>query len=104
MVDKIIDPNVAARAYSSSMNIPTKAVPVQESTGVSFQDFMTGAAEKSIETMKMGETMQARGITGQADITQVVQAVTNSELTLQTIVALRDRMVSAYKEIMSMPI
>ena len=104
MVDKIIDPNIAARAYSNSSSIPTKNIPTQDTGGVSFQDFMSDAVEKSIDTMKMGETMQARAITGQADITEVVQAVTDSELTLQTIVALRDRMVSAYQEIMRMPI
>ena len=65
---------------------------------------MTDAIEQSIDTMKTGETMQARGIAGQADITEVVQAVTDSELTLQTIISLRDRMVSAYQEIMRMPI
>lgn len=104
MVDKIIDPNIAARAYTNTSSIPTAKIPTQDTGGVSFQDFMSDAVESSIDTMKMGETMQARAITGQADITEVVQAVTNSELTLQTIVALRDRMVSAYQEIMRMPI
>ncbi|MAE50440.1 MAG: flagellar hook-basal body complex protein FliE [Micavibrio sp.] len=104
MVDKIIDPTVAARAYNSSSSLPTKNIPTSNTGGVSFQDFMTDAIEQSIDTMKTGETMQARGIAGQADITEVVQAVTDSELTLQTIISLRDRMVSAYQEIMRMPI
>ncbi len=34
----------------------------------------------------------------------VVQAVSNAELTLQTVVAVRDRVVNAYQEIMRMPI
>ena len=48
--------------------------------------------------------MSAMAVTGEADITDVVQAVTSAELTLQTVVAVRDRMISAYQEIMRMPI
>ena len=103
-MDKLIDPNLAARAYTNSSSIPTKNIPVQNDEGVSFKDFMKGSIEESIDTMKTGEKMQAKAITGEADMTEVVQAVTASELTLQTIVSLRDRMVSAYQEIMRMPI
>lgn len=110
MVDRIIDPNLAARAYSNmssmpvSASMPTKDVPTLDNKGVSFGEYMKDSVAESIQVMKHGETMQARAVTGQADITEVVQAVTNAELTLQTIVAVRDRMISAYKEIMSMPI
>ncbi len=104
MVDKIMDPNIAARAYTSSSNIPTKSIPASNEGGVSFQQYMTDSISDSIDTMKHGETMQARAVTGQADITEVVQAVTNAELTLQTIVSIRDRMISAYQDIMRMPI
>lgn len=105
MVDKIVDPNFAARAYGQSANIPVKNIPVQGNEGgVSFGQFMEDAAAKSIDTIHTGEKMQGRAVTGEADLTDVVQAVTDMELTVQTIVALRDRMVSAYQEIMRMPI
>lgn len=104
MIDKMIDPNIAARAYGQSASIPTKNVPSLDDGGVSFSKFMEDSIANSIDTMKAGETMQARAITGEADITDVVKAVTDSELTLQTIVSIRDRMVSAYQEIMRMPI
>ena len=104
MVDKIIDPNIAARAYTNTSSIPTRNIPSQNTGGVSFQQFMEDSIADSIDTMKTGEKMQARAVTGEADMTEVVQAVTDSELTLQTIVSIRDRMVSAYQEIMRMPI
>ena len=54
--------------------------------------------------MKASEVVGARAITGDAKLTEVLEAVTDAEVTLQTIVSLRDRMVSAYQEIMRMPI
>jgi flagellar hook-basal body complex protein FliE len=37
-------------------------------------------------------------------VTDVVTAVTNAEVALDTVVAVRDRVISAYQEIMRMPI
>lgn len=102
MIDKIIDPNIAASAYANSSNIARGGIGTDG--GVKFSDFLEDKAQESLETMKASETMSAKAITGDADLTQVVEAVTAAEVTLQTVVALRDRMVSAYQEIMRMPI
>ena len=48
------------------------------------------------------ETMQA--VQGKGDIVDVVTAVAESEVALETLVSVRDRMISAYEEIMRMPI
>jgi flagellar hook-basal body complex protein FliE len=104
MVDKIMDPNIAARAYGQTSRIPVANIPTQQSGGTSFKDFVEDSIAKSIDTMKTGEKTQARAVTGEADLAEVVQAVTDSELTLQTIVAVRDKLISAYQEIMRMPI
>jgi flagellar hook-basal body complex protein FliE len=49
-----------------------------------------------------GQAMAAAG--GKADLVDVVTAVAESETALQTLVAVRDRVISAYEEIMRMPI
>ena len=54
--------------------------------------------------MKAGEQMSARAVTGEASLPEVVQAVNAAELTLSTVVAVRDRLITAYQEIMRMPI
>ena len=46
--------------------------------------------------------MQA--IKGTADMQDVVMAVSNAETALQTVVAVRDKVVTAYQEILQMPI
>lgn len=105
MVDKIIDPNVALNAYSNTAKIGGKSAGGEgESGNVSFSDFLREKTAESIKTMKAGEQMSAKAVTGEANLTDVVQAVNAAELTLQTVVAVRDRMIGAYQEIMRMPI
>lgn len=101
-MDRVIDPNVAANAYTNSQNIPTKKVPGGDD-GVTFSDFLRDGVRDSIGDLRGGEKMSAMAVTGEADLVDVVQAVTNAEVTLNTVVAIRDRMVSAYQEILRMP-
>ena len=44
------------------------------------------------------------GIAKQAELADVITAVSNAEVTLQTVVAIRDRVIQAYQDIMRMPI
>lgn len=107
MSGPIVDPNIAINAYNNTRNIGNNVQSGSDngkSGGVSFSDFMRDNVEKSIEVMRTSEEMSAKAVTGEADLTDVVAAVTNAELTLQTVVSIRDRMVSAYQEILRMPI
>ncbi|MCK5284844.1 MAG: flagellar hook-basal body complex protein FliE [Alphaproteobacteria bacterium] len=102
-IDKIIDPNVVINAYSKGSNIAKSGV-VASNDGVSFSDFLRQEVTDSIDTLKTGEKISAKAVTGEADLISVVEAVTAAELTLQTVVSVRDRLISAYQEIMRMPI
>jgi len=111
---KIVDPSFAANAYRANQNMTQNVISGGDETdttsgagdsgGVSFADFMKSEAAEAINTVRDSETMSAAAVTGDANLTDVVQAVTDAELTLQTVVAIRDRMISAYQDIMSMPI
>jgi flagellar hook-basal body complex protein FliE len=94
---------LAANTYANALNT-AKGAGVTSSDKVSFGDLVETAAKDSIDTLKEGEKMSANAVTGNATLTDVVEAVTAAELTLQTVVAVRDRMLSAYQEIMRMPI
>ncbi len=108
----MIDPSTAINAYSSSMKIAQGAKGAGEtdsgessgSGGVTFSDFLKDKASESVDTLQKSEEMSAKAVTGEADITDVVQAVSAAEITLQTVVSVRDRMISAYQEIMRMPV
>ncbi len=109
----VVNPNAAISAYSNSQNITgvgaiTKSNPIasniNSSSEPSFADLMKQGVTQSVDTLRAGETMSAKAITGEANITDVVQAVTSAEITLQTLVSVRDKMISAYQDIMRMPI
>lgn len=70
----------------------------------SFAELVGSAAKSAIETGRTAEKLSAAGIAGKADPTDVVTAVTNAEVTLQTALAVRDRVIQAYQEILRMPI
>lgn len=72
--------------------------------GQDFASFVKEAAQDAVGTMKAGEQMSMKGVAGEADLTDVVQAVNSADITLRTVVSLRDRMVQAYQEIIRMPI
>lgn len=62
------------------------------------------ALEGAIETSRSADAAATAALTGQGSVTEVVLAVSRAELALQTTVAVRDRVVAAYQEIMRMPI
>lgn len=45
-----------------------------------------------------------KAVAGEGNILDVVSAVSKAELSLQTTIAVRDRVVQAYQDIMRMPI
>ncbi|HEY4125349.1 MAG TPA: flagellar hook-basal body complex protein FliE [Rhizomicrobium sp.] len=102
-------PAAAAAAYQAVSKIGASAVS-QAGSGAasgatqSFGDILSGAMKDSIGTMKQGETMAMKQVAGQADIVDVVNAVNQAELTLNTVVAVRDKVIQAYQSIMQMPI
>lgn len=101
-VDKI-NPAAAAGAYANTQKAGQGA-GIAGQKGPSFGDLMKTATTNSIESLRAGEKASADAVIGKADLTDVVEAVTSAEMTLQTVVAVRDRMLSAYQEIMRMPI
>ncbi|XHC12035.1 flagellar hook-basal body complex protein FliE [Labrenzia sp. ac12] len=70
----------------------------------SFSDAMAKVSTDAIDKIKQGEAVSIAGVDGQASVQQVVEAVMAAELTLQTAIAIRDKVVSAYQEISRMSI
>ena len=100
-----IAPSAAAAAYQAIAKIgaDSAAAAPGGATG-DFSQFLSQAMNDAVSTMKSGEQMAAQQATGQTDIVSVVNAINNAELTLDTVVAIRDKVISAYQSIMQMPI
>ena len=100
-------PAAAAAAYQSVANMAgasATAAPAAAAPGASFSDFLTGAVKDSINAIGQGEKAATSQVTGKANIVDVVNSVNSAELTLDTVVAVRDKVVAAYQSIMAMPI
>jgi flagellar hook-basal body complex protein FliE len=93
-------------AVSSSQigGVQKTAVAATSSPHVDFGDFMMQAASGAVETLKAGEAAAISGIQGKASVQQVVEAMMTAEQTLQTAIAIRDKVVAAYQEISRMAI
>ncbi len=104
MIDKLANPAAAAGAYANMAKLGTSADSAPADDKASFGSLLKTATINSIETMKAGEVMSAKAVTGEATLPDVVQAVNAADLTLQTVVAVRDRLINAYQDIMRMPI
>jgi flagellar hook-basal body complex protein FliE len=70
----------------------------------SFSDMMAHVASNAVDTLKAGEAASIQGLQGKASVQQVVEAVMSAEQTLQTAIAIRDKVVAAYQEISRMAI
>ncbi len=101
-------PAAAAAAYQSVAKMGASVTPTPTGGAVSgagsFGEFLTDAIKDSVSTMKHGEKMASAQLAGKADIVDVVNAVNQAEMTLDTVVAVRDKVVAAYQSIMNMPI
>lgn len=95
----------AITAYNRAVRGVSPADEV--STGESkdeFADLVKGAIREAITIQERSEKLSIQGISDQADLNQVVTAVAEAETTLQTVVAVRDKVLEAYREIIRMPI
>lgn len=69
-----------------------------------FASVLRETAEAAVETLHRGEIETLKAAAGKADLNDVITAMTKAEVTLQTVVAIRDRVIQAYQEILRMPI
>ena len=100
----------AARAYAgawketSSGEAKSSASTPNENKEAGFGAELQKVLTDAVESGKAGEKKAAEVLAGQADIIDVVTAISAAEVTLETVVAVRDRVIGAYQEIMRMPI
>lgn len=50
------------------------------------------------------ELTSAQALTGKSDLVDVATAVSNAEMVVETVVTVRDKVISAYNDILKMPI
>ena len=95
----------AIAAYSNAaQRTPEAGEAARAAPGSSFADMVRGMVGNAVEAGHTAERVSGEALVGRADINDVVMAVTNAEVGLQTVVSIRDRIIEAYQEIARMPI
>lgn len=98
--------NNAMAAYNNAaQQLGGKPLAQEEpQTGPSFGEVLQSFGNQALATGREDEKQTLAATTGKADMSEVVMAVSNAELTVQTVTAVRDKVVAAYQEVLRMPI
>ena len=72
--------------------------------GADFGAMLQSAIGSAMDTGHQAEAQSVKAITQGGNVTEVATALSRAELTLQTATAVRDRMLSAYQDIMKIQI
>jgi flagellar hook-basal body complex protein FliE len=100
-------PSTAASAYASIAKLANQAQsvsgPEKAGAGGDFGGMVRDAVGSMVQTGKTAETSAVALAEGKADMVNVVTAMAETEVALETMVSIRDRVIAAYEEIMRMP-
>ena len=100
---------IGANAYSFVQKATDSGGAASGTLGTSgaiggFGDLLSSAISDTTSTLKNSENISASAITGKASLSDVVSAVTSADVALKSVVAIRDKVIGAYQDIMKMPI
>ena len=93
-------------ATSNALNqlLKSTGTDTDENTGPSFGDVLKQSMQSAINAQQKSEEVSAAALAGKADVTDLLQAVTDAEIALKTVLAVRDKVVQAYEQVMRTPI
>jgi flagellar hook-basal body complex protein FliE len=72
--------------------------------GSSFAELVAAAAGQAIGAGHHAEVATLQSAQKKGDLTDIAVAVNNAEVTLDTVMAVRDKVIGAYQDIIKMPI
>jgi flagellar hook-basal body complex protein FliE len=95
----------ALNAYKSAAQTATAGGGMDaRPAGKSFADMLGDMASAAKNEGVQAEKLGASALLGKADYSEVVTAVANADVALQTVVTVRDKIIAAYQDILKMPI
>jgi flagellar hook-basal body complex protein FliE len=104
-----VSANFAANAYANTLKVGESLVKPDKTTGAladtgEFSKLVSGAMEAVAEKGKVAETTAMNVANGQGSLVDLVTTIAETEVAVETLVTTRDRVISAYRDIMNMPI
>lgn len=102
--------NAATAAYGNISRLITDqaagkaAAPTPTPSGADFGQMLSEQLNGIVEAGKQSDQLSVDMVNGKANVIDVVTALAETETAMETMVTVRDRVISAYEEIMRMPI
>lgn len=102
--------NAALAAYGNASKLIDRAgqgLPTSSGPATGAPDFGKMLAESLDSVSQAGKVADAKAmdlVNGQGNVVDVVTAIAETEIAIESMVTVRDRVISAYEEIMRMPI
>jgi len=99
-----MDPLMAVRAYAATQGVGGASAGAAVAGGPEFSQLVQSVMGDMTQQTRAAETQMTQMVQGQGSMIDVVTAVSSAEVSLETVIAVRDQVISAYQEIMRMPI
>lgn len=102
-----VNPNMqASAAYKAAMARLEQAStqPGTSNTGSVFAQMLKSEMASAMGDLRKSEEISLEALAGKASVQEVVEALGAADFSLQKVTAIRDRVISAYQEIIRMPI
>lgn len=103
--------NAATSAYANASRLISQAAkPTTDltakagGTGGNFADMLAQTVQGVVDQGKGTDQMAIDMVNGKANVVDMVTALSQTEMAIDSMVTVRDRVISAYEEIMRMPI
>lgn len=99
MVDLIAPVGAAGASLSARTPVATP-----QTQGPSFEQALGAVLGSAVDTLKAGEALAIQGVQGGAAPMKVVEGVMDAQRSLQSVLAVRDKLVSAWQDVSRMSI
>jgi flagellar hook-basal body complex protein FliE len=96
--------SAAASAYANASRMGGSGLAAAGNGSGGFANMVQQATDDAVGALKSGEAQSLQAVTGKADLTAVTEAVNNAEVALQAVLAVRDKVISAYQDISKLAI
>jgi flagellar hook-basal body complex protein FliE len=101
----MVSPLIAAKAYAATQGSALGGLGGAAATeGPDFGKFLASAMNDAVQSSRTAEVQMQAQVQGKAQLVDVATAISAAEASLETVMAVRDQVISAYQEIMRMPI
>ncbi len=102
--------SAATNAYASASRLinqaakPNTDLTAKASSGTNFADILAQNVQGVVDQGKVSDQMAIDMVNGKANVVDMVTALSETEMAIESMVTIRDRVIAAYEEIMRMPI